>query len=86
MNANSVNYFDKFEVENIPMEIKKSINNKNTITNIYKTQGNDSIMCGYFCIRFIDLMLKRKSLLDYTSLFSPNKYEQNDKIILKTFQ
>ena len=86
MNANSVNYFDKFEVENIPVKIKKSISNKKTKANIYKTQGNDSIMCGYFCIRFIDLMLKRKSLLDYTSLFSPNKYEQNDKIILKTFQ
>ena len=40
-------------------------------------------MCGYFCIRFIELMLKRKSLLDYTNLFSPNDYEKNDKIILK---
>ena len=40
-------------------------------------------MCGYFCIRFIELMLKGKSLLDYTNLFSPNDYEKNDKIILK---
>ena len=29
-------------------------------------------MCGYFCIGFIDFMLKGKSLLDYTNLFSPN--------------
>ena len=43
-------------------------------------------MCGYFCIGFIDLMLKGKSLLDYTNLFSPNDYEKNDKIILKYFQ
>ena len=35
-------------------------------------------MCGYCCIRFIDFMLKGKSLLDYTSLFTPNKYEKND--------
>ena len=44
-----------------------------------------SIMCGYFCIEFTDFMLKGKSLLDYTNLFSPNKYEKNDKIILKYF-
>ena len=43
-------------------------------------------MCGYFCIRFIDFMLKGKSLLDYTNLFSPNNYEGNDKIMLKYLQ
>ena len=42
-------------------------------------------MCRYFCIGigFIDFMLKGKSLLDYTNLFSPNEYKKNDKIILK---
>ena len=41
-------------------------------------------MCiGYFCVRFIDFMLEGKS---YTNLFSPNKYEINDKIVLKYFQ
>ena len=43
-------------------------------------------MCGYFCIGFIDFMLKGKSLLDYVNLFSPKDYENNDKIILKYFQ
>ena len=56
------------------------------VTNIYRIQAYDSIMCGYFCIGFIDFMLKGKSLLDYTNLFSPNDYEKNDKIILKYFQ
>ena len=42
-------------------------------------------MCGYFCIGFIDFMLKGKSLLDYTDLFSPNDYE-NYKLVLKYFQ
>ena len=46
-------------------------------------QAYDSIMCGCFCIEFIDFMLKGKSLLEYTNLFSPNDYEKNDKIILK---
>ena len=57
------------------------IGNKNIIPNIYKIQAYDSIMCGYFCIGFIDFMLKGKSLLDYTDLFSPNNYEKNDKNI-----
>ena len=43
------------------------------------------MICGYFCIEFIDFMLKGKSLLDYTNLFSTKKHEKNDKIILKHF-
>ena len=43
-------------------------------------------MCGYFCIGFIDFMLKSKSLLDYTNSCSPYDYEENGKIILKYFQ
>ena len=43
-------------------------------------------MCGYFCIGFIDFLLKDKSVVVYTNLFSPNRYETNDKIILKYFQ
>ena len=42
-------------------------------------------MCGYFYIGIIDFMLKGKNVLDYTNLFSPNKYEKNDKMILKRF-
>ena len=40
----------------------------------------------YFCIGFIDFMLKGKSLLGCRNLFSPNDYEKNYKIILKYFQ
>ena len=88
MNAENVTCFDNFGVEHFLKEIKKFIRNKNIIPNIYRIQAYDSIMyCNvmYFCIRFIDFMLKGKSLLDYTNLFSPNDYEKNDKIILKYF-
>ena len=78
-------YFDNFGVEHIPKEIKKFIGNKNIITNTYRIQAYNSIMCGYFCNGFIDFMLKSKSLLDYTNLFSPNEYEKNDNTILKYF-
>ena len=62
--------FDSFKVEHTPKEIKKLIRNKNIIANIYRIQTYDSIMYGYFCIGFIDFMLKNS--------FSPNKYEKND--------
>ena len=43
-------------------------------------------MCGYFCSRFIDFLLKVKSLLEYKKLFFPTDYENNDKIIPKYFK
>ena len=86
VNDNNVTYFDSFGVEHISKEIKKFIGNKRIITNIYRIQAYDSIMREYFCIGFIDFILKGKSLLDYTYSFSPNDYENIDKIILKYFQ
>ena len=73
-------------MEHIQKEIKKFIENKNVIINIYRIQAYDSIMCGCFCIRFIDFTLKDKLLLYYTNLFFPDDYDKNDKIILKYFQ
>ena len=84
-NNNSVTYFDSFGVEHIPKEIKTFINNKNIITNIFRIQAYDSIMCGYFCIDFVDFMLVRKTLTKYTNLFSPNNFKKNDDIILNYF-
>ena len=80
VNKNNVTYFDNFGVEHIPKEYKKFIRNKNIITNIYRIQAYDLIICGYFRIGFIDFMLKGKSLIDYTNLFSPNDYEKDEKI------
>ena len=76
---------DSFGVEHIPKDIKKF--NKDIVINIYRIQTFDSIISEYFCIGFIDFMLKSKRvLLECTNLFSPNEYEKNDKIILKYFQ
>ena len=41
----SVTSFDCFVVEYIPREIRKFINNKNLITNIFRIQAYDSVMC-----------------------------------------
>ena len=82
----NASYFDSFKVEHISKEIKKFIENKNIMTNVYRIQAYNWIMCRYFCIGFNDFMLKGKSLLHYANLFSPREYENNDKIIPKYFQ
>ena len=58
---------------------------KKIITNIYRIQAHDSIMCAYFCIGFINFMFNDKSLTDYTNLFPPSDFNKNDDIILKCF-
>ena len=69
VNDKNVTYFDSSGVEHIPIEIRKFIENKNIVANIGRIQANDSIMCGYFCIGFIDFILNGKSLFDYTIYF-----------------
>ena len=66
--------------------MKKFIRNKNIVTNVYRKQEYNLIICGYVCIGFIDFMLKGKSFLDYTNIFPPIEYEKNDKTIAKYFQ
>ena len=82
---NNATYFNSFGVEHIPKEIIKFIENRNIKTNIFRIQAYDSIMCGCFCIAFIDFMLKGKSLTEYTNLFSPNDFKKNDDTVLKYF-
>ena len=99
--TNEVIYFDSFGIEHIPEEINKCIrskelrakalgsavgNNKKIKANIFRIQAYDSIMCGYFCIEFINYMLKSKTLLDYTNLFSPNDFKKNDRVIKRIFK
>ena len=82
---NNVTYFDSFGIDHIPKEIKTFISNKNMNKNIFRIQAYDSIMCGYFCIGFINLMLVAKTLTDFTNLFSPNNFKKNADIILNYF-
>ena len=69
----------------IHIPIIKFIGRNNVIANIFRVQANDSIMCGYFCIEFINFMLNGKSLNEYTNLFSPYDFKRNDNIILNHF-
>ena len=78
----------------VPIKINKFINNDTTKSssleriesNIFRIQAYDSIMCRCFCIEFINYMLKGKKLLDYTNLFSPNDFKNNDQVIKRIFK
>ena len=88
--ASKATYFDSFGVEHLPKEVKKILKTiKPTVRqinkNIYRIQDYNSVMCGYFCIGFIDYMLNGKTLHDFTNLFSPNNFKQNDKKIKNIF-
>ena len=84
--TNEVIYFDSFGIEHIPKEINEFIGNKEIKANIFRIQAYNSIMCGYFCIEFINYMLKGKTLLDYTNLFSPRNFKTNDRVIKRIFK
>ena len=64
-NKNKIIYFDNFG------EFPDRTSNKNMISNIFRIQANASVMCGYFCIGFIDFMVAGKKLSDFTNLFTP---------------
>ena len=44
------------------------------------------MMCGYFCIGFIDFMLADKTLINNTNFFFPYDFNKNDSIILSYFK
>ena len=86
VNNKTVTYFDSFRVEHVPKEIKKFIGNRSITANIYRVQNYDSIMCCYFCVGFINLMLESKILKYFTNFFSRTSFLKNDDIILNCFK
>ena len=83
---NEIVYFNSFGVEHVPEEIKEFIGNKNIKANIFRVQANNLIMCGYFCIAFIDFMFANKKLSDFTSFFFLMTLKRNEGIILSYFK
>ena len=90
INNNDVTHFDSFGVENIPKEMNTFINRSLSIflrpplrvtTNISRIQAYDSIMCGNFCVGFIDFMLAGKTLTEFTNIFPLNNFKKNFDVI-----
>ena len=84
-NRSEIVYINIFGVEHVPDEIKKFVGNKNIIPNIFRVQANNSVMCWYLCIGFINFMLAGKKLSGFTSTFSPYDFKKNDNIIRSYF-
>ena len=81
-----VTYFGSVGEEHIPKEIKAFFGRSlSVITNIFRTQAHDSIMCGCFCVGFIDFMLAGKTLTKFANLFSPTNFKKKDNTILNYF-
>ena len=86
VHIDDVAYFDSFGIEHIPKDIKTFIGRSLSITtSIFRIQAYDSIMCGYFCIGFINFMIEGKNLTEFKNIFSPHSFKQNDNIILNYF-
>ena len=58
--SNNVTKFDSFEAEHIPKEIKIFIDKSIVVKNIFGVQAYYSVKWGYFCIGFIDFILKAR--------------------------
>ena len=83
MNGNIVIYFGSFGVAHIPKQVKEFRGKKyNKCLQNTRIQFNNM---QTFCMGFFYFMLKGKSLLDDTNLFSLNEYGKNDKVILNIF-
>ena len=85
-NRSEIVYFDSFDVERVPDKVKNLSEVKNIIASIFRVQANNSVLCGYFCTGFIDFMLAGKKLTDFTNLFSPYDFKNNDYVILSYFK
>ena len=87
---NFVYYFDSFGVTHVPIEISKFIGeNKEIIKNDMILQDLQSVMCGYYCIAFIDFVLDNDiSGLDtvdkFCDMFTKDTVK-NEKIIKNMF-
>ena len=83
IDRNTAAYLGSFGIEYVPQEVTNKIKDKSITYNIFRIQSDVSIMCGFYCIAFIEYMIADKTLLNYTSSFSPNYY--NKKTMTKEF-
>ena len=78
-------YFDSFGIEYILLEVLSKI--RNILLAIYLKYKIMNLLCSTFIASLSwNICFRKKTLLNYTVLFSPNKYKNNDKIIYKDFK
>ena len=62
---NNDSFLDSFGVEHIPKDVKRFINKSIDVVNISRIKH---VICGYFCIGFIVLLLAGKNLTDFDDM------------------
>ena len=60
IDRNAVVYFDPFGMEYISQEVLNKIRDKSITHSVLRIQDNDSIMCLFYCIAFIEYCLQEK--------------------------
>ena len=70
-------YFDSFGIDHIPQILNKK--------HIFRIQVNESVLCEFCWIVFIEYMLGEITFLHYSNIFSPNDYKKKAKIIYQVF-
>ena len=64
-------YFDSFGIEYVSQEILNKIKDKSITHNIFRIQDNESIICGFYCIAFVERKTCRKNfVILYQFIFS----------------
>ena len=60
IDRNTAVYFDSFGIEYIPQEVLNKIKNESITHNIFRVQDHNFIMCGFYCIAFIEYITAGK--------------------------
>ena len=75
--CNKLFYFDSYGISFIPDIIRNQCPNSKIITNIYRTQSNNSNECDKFCIMFIEANMKNESdYIKFLLQFEKNSFEK----------
>ena len=61
--------FDSFGIKYIPQKVSNKIKDKSITQNKFRIQDNESVMCGFYCIAFIEYIFDGEAFLDCTNLF-----------------
>ena len=78
--------FHSLGIEYILQEVLSKTKDKSITHNTFTVEDDDSIMCRFLCIAFVECRVAGKTLLDYINLLSPNNYKKNDQVIYKHFK
>ena len=62
IDKNLATYFDCFGIEYISQEVLNKFKEKSITHNIFRMQDNESIMCGFYCIAFMENIYLQKKL------------------------